>query len=553
MKTSSIRVRKCLLLSFLKEQQLASVMKTLTKRKLAAAMLVGVAAFGISAGLSALRPPVPSVHDEFSYLLAADTFAKGRVTNPTHPHWQHFEAFHVIHQPSYSSKYPPGQGLFLALGQWFTGNPNVGIWILTGLAASATYWMLLGWTTARWAIVGAALFSIHPGFQIAWGQSYWGGTLAYLGGTLVFGAVARMRSCPRVRDALAMSSGAIVLAISRPFEGLVFCIIASTVVLTYWRRYGLPEWRVLTLRAVLPQLLVFLIGGAAMVYHNHAVTGSWSTLPYQVHEETYALSPNFLWKEPYADREYRHAVMNEFHHGWVMDSYDRQQSLTGLLETKMRFLETSWRHFFPLPLILPLLFVPFCRYRYKWTILAVAGIAWLPSVVTVWNYHHYLAPMAPVLLILIIMGLRQANLFGKQYLSMPRLATLFIACQVAFFGITVLNYTTAHDDGWQWQRAAIQQRLEGMEGQHLIMVRYESNHNTHQEWVYNLADIDAAKVIWAREMSFKQDQALHEYFADRHIWLLEADVMEPNLGPYKYEKLKHLFVDQAIISRDVEN
>src|SRR5579884_2012507 len=91
------------------------------------------------------RWPLPSNMDEFSVLVAANTFAHGRITNPTPALWQHFETLHVIMTPTYTSKYPPAPALMLAFGERVFGNPIWGVWLATALAAGAITWLLMGW------------------------------------------------------------------------------------------------------------------------------------------------------------------------------------------------------------------------------------------------------------------------------------------------------------------------------------------------------------------------------------------------------------------------
>src|SRR3989441_10806194 len=135
----------------------------LARRPNLVVVTVGLAALAARLAVLPVLPiPQPAAHDEFSHLLIADTFAHGRLTNPTHPMWVHFETFHVNQRPTYASMYYPGQGLFLAAGAVVCGPPLWGVWLSAGLLCAPSCCAVHGPPPAARGLLGGSLAGMAP-------------------------------------------------------------------------------------------------------------------------------------------------------------------------------------------------------------------------------------------------------------------------------------------------------------------------------------------------------------------------------------------------------
>src|SRR5229473_4413400 len=205
-----------------------------------------------------LPVPNPGIHDEFSYLLMGDTFVHDRLANPSHPLWRSFETFHVLWFPTYASKYPPAQGLVLALGQ-LLGNPWIGVLLSAAAMAAAFVWMLQAWMPPRWAFLAGVLAALRLCVASYWINSYWGGAVAAIGGALVLGAFGRMKRRPSLAMGILLGAGVAVLFNSRPYESVFFCLpVAGAVLFWLWRECTEAETRRAALRLVVIPASVIL-------------------------------------------------------------------------------------------------------------------------------------------------------------------------------------------------------------------------------------------------------------------------------------------------------
>ena len=511
----------------------------LAARKNLALVAIAVAVIVARVSLLWLVPiPVPVAQDEFGYLLSADTFAHGRLTNPPHPLWIFFDTFQVNQQPTYMSRYPPAQGAVMALGQ-ILGHPWIGVLLSMSVMCAAILWMLQGWLPSVWALLGATLVFLRIGIFGYWMNSYWGGAVAAIGGALVVGALPRILDRQHPRDALLLGVGAGILANSRPVEGFFFCLPVAVVLGIWLFGRQSPSWQVTLPRIVLPICIVLAVTGAFIAYYNWRVTGNALLPPFVLNQRAYFRGqPVFIWGKKLPPV---HTLNPQFDAYYNIFPGGFDGTWHGLMfVTWKKFVK--FRDFFLFTesaLMVPLVVLPWLLRDREVKFLVIQLVfcfAWLCTVVAF--LEHYAAPLAATFFALLIQSIR----YLRRWEQRGRPVGIGLARVVVLFTIAVVPLQIAQaiwnpssvprEPAWSRARAHIEAQLAAMPGEHLVIVRYSPDHGFDPEFVFNRADIDHDKVIWAREIPGVDVRPLLDYFRGRQIWLFEPDASLSQLSAY---------------------
>ncbi len=505
-----------------------------------------VALTGLSAGLRlALLPrcpvPTPSGSDDFGYLLLADTLAHFRLANPPHPLHRFFEAIFVLQQPTYASIFPLGQGLVLAAGRLVFGHPWAGVLLSVSLLGALCYWMLRAWTTPLWALVGGLLAVIQFGPLNQWTNSYWGGAAAACAGCLVFGSLPRLRERWLPRDAALLGLGLGIHLLTRPFETLLL-VLAVILYFFFALRAG-AAWRPVA-RAIVVASLVGLPALALTLLQNKQVTGEWSMLPYALSRAQYGVPASFTFQRnpvPHRDLTPQQRL-----------DYAAQTSVHGPgTDTIARYFERLavrlpfYRFFFlpPLFLAVPFFLVSLRDLRFAWVAAAILifslGTNFYP-----YFYPHYIAAITCLFVLASVTGLERLSRLRVAGREAARILLFLCAAHFLFwygvhaFGGMDLAMATNRYETWDFinygdaeGRIAVHEALARAPGKQLVFVRYWPQHRFH-EWIHNDAEIDAARVVWARDLGPAENETLQHYYPDRTVWLLEPDAWPPKLSRY---------------------
>jgi hypothetical protein len=492
--------------------------------------------------------PPPQVHDEFSYLMQADTFAHGRASNPTPDYWQHFETEYVLMNPTYASQYEPAQGLVLAFGQVVMRHPWWGVWLSMGVMFGAICWALMFVMPNVWALAATVGAGLQFGIFGIWMNSYFGGAVAATAGALVMGSLARMRRERLQRTSAALCAfGIIILFASRPFEAILWSGVAVAFVDLQLRRTPAVSRSRIFRRLLPPFMAVFLAGAVALAWYNWRVTGDPLRPPYLEYQSIYGTPQPYWWGHPlriasFDFPEIRDNYLNQ------LSLYNDRYSLSGIFQSEIARLGDFWLFFVGPFFTAGLIFLPWVfrdrRIRpWLW--------ASLPFVLDKTTYHTWFPAQNAPATVLIVLVLAQCwrhlrVAWRRRRIGVAisnQLVAAFVIC-VTLGGIgravePVLPRQLRHlPPVWEALYPArrlrddVAARLEAIPGKHLVFVKYAAYHCFCEGWIVNGADIRSQRIVYARPYTPTSDAALARYLNDHDVW-----VVEPDAHPYRLTRI----------------
>ena len=465
--------------------------------------------------------------------------------------WAHFESVHVTVLPTYTSMYFPAPASCSPPARFLFGNPWIGILLTTALMCAAICWALQAWLPPTWALLGGFLAVLRIGLF-----SYWIRHLHRRGAHRRTRRSARPRSLPRLtrtghmRYSVLMGLGISMLVLSRPYEELSSDPCRRGAGHWILRGKNRPPALVLLRRAAVP--FAFVAATLAWLgYYDYRRSATQRRCPSPSTRTTYAVVPYYVWQPPHPAPHYTTAELRRFYTVREAQDFYLLHRRGGWPVFYGKKLSTVLFFFCGIILLPPLFwFGRVFRDRrlrfFAWSLpFWVAGTA-----MSVYTIPHYLAPFTVAAYILGIQALRHLRAatagggapVGRTFVRLAVTVCIVMAGLRAFSAPLHLAPSQSSIGAWEdtWlgpghfgaQRAAIVNKLDRIPGNHLVLVRYESSHDPMDEWVYNDANIDGSRIIWARDMDAVSNQELIRFYGDRDVWLVQPDAARGRLSPY---------------------
>jgi len=267
-------------------------------------------------------------------------------------------------------------------------------------------------------------------------------------------------------------------------------------------------------------------------------------MPYTVHEATYGIAPTFLFQKPRPEPQYNFDEIRSFHRGYELQWYLEQQSARNLplyIGFKLALFLVAYS--MNLLLAIPIVSIPALQWKKSRIGAALLVLAlFLTAEMSVsWFNPAYASVILGLSILISVSGMRILNLWmvGNKRVGAGIVSIIMLVL------VTSLPTRLAHpaalttgDTQYGYKRHAIAEKLKALGHDHLVLVRYGPKHDIREEWIYNDADIEGSRIVWAREVNPAEDQLLLEHFKGRRFWILQVDTEFPEPRPYDLDRAR---------------
>jgi hypothetical protein len=277
-------------------------------------------------------------------------------------------------------------------------------------------------------------------------------------------------------------------------------------------------------------------------------------MPYQVDRSTYAVAPYFVWQSLRPEPVYTRPAMRDFYTHNEVDFYIHSRTPLGMLAVILVKFVHIWMFYIgpllTLPSVIVIAALPMgfslrSISRETRFLLAAAGTLFGGLAIEVFFFPHYAAPLTCVILGLLLAALRRLRQWQWHGQPAGRFLARAVPLGCAFllivrWGAGPLHLPLTPDWPPTWSnekvvktdRARMLAQLQPLPQKQLVFVRFAPGSKSLYDWVYNPADIDRAKVVWAVDLGQGRNQELIDYYKDRQVWLVEPDKDLAPWGPY---------------------
>ncbi len=522
--------------------------------------------------LSAHPIPYPRVTDEFAYILAAKTFAAGKITNQPHELQEFFDTRHVLSSPTVMSKYQPGTALLMAAFYHISGDYYWGVVAASAMMIAAIYWAMRGWCGRLPSLIIALVFLLVTRAPHYFTDSYWGGALPFAACFIMIGAYPRIVYQQRDHLLAIASAGLIIGFSTRPLESALCAVVLLISGLIRRLRHDTKQERAKLLKtSALVIILMLLPFALFQLYYNNRVTGNPLLVPYALYSSQYQIYPFFYGQKTYPELVADNPLVSSWqqHEGKYYNSIAAFGPLKNMLlqfsiMTPDKFIEffktakfvqpdphgnilyqTSSALIMAIVIFTPLLLI-YCAIIYQACYMLLFGLL-VGVVVNMFRvpfFPHYLSMhMAFFVVAIVMMG----KIFIRQSKNKALSQLFFAFCGMCALILSSHNNSNSYSPSNN--NKAIENRLENGKlpeinreqksinlrkiidngltqtaDKHLIFVNHLpeiAEDKTHVIWIYNEPDIKNSKIIWARDISPSANAALINMYPERKIWYVE--------------------------------